>query len=308
MTTTAPETPQPTESVQFFQDDGHRIAADIYGDPATAQGAIIFCHGWGGTKQVVAPTLALEVLNRLPLVALIFDYAGWGESEGHRGRIDPHYQSYDVRAAISYVAARFPHLAHRIGLYGFSFGGSISTYVGALDRRVAAVVSIAAFTDGKRFLREMRPLWEYTEFLKTLESDRRERVISGKSAQVDPDSILRRDPTARAFNEDLKRRFPERVFTLEQLSGDRIMDFEPITYAPRLAGRPVLFIHCENDVIASQQNAFDLAAVCDADVHIVPELGHYDIYAGPGLQDVSLAATGLFRRMLELPVPTLGTS
>jgi hypothetical protein len=28
-----------TEAVEFCQDDGHRLAADLYGDPATATGA-----------------------------------------------------------------------------------------------------------------------------------------------------------------------------------------------------------------------------------------------------------------------------
>jgi uncharacterized protein len=289
------------EAVEFFQDDGYRIAADLYGDPETARGVIIFCHGWGGTKNIVAPTLATEMVNRTGCIALVFDYAGWGESEGHKGRIDPHYQSRDVQSAVSYVAGRFPALASRIGLYGFSFGGAISAYVAAIDSRVAAVVSIAAFTDGTRFMRDMRPLWEYAQFLNSIDVDRRERALTGKSAQVDPDSILRRDPDSSAFNEDLKRRFPERAFTIEQLSAERIMDFDAITFAPRLNGRPSMFIHCENDVLATQDNAFELAAAAGGEARIIPELGHYDIYAGPGLDQVSTAAAELFNRMVGGP-------
>lgn len=288
-----------TEAVEFFQDDGHRIAGDLYGDPDTAAGAVVFCHGWGGTKDVVAPTLAQELVDRTPTVALVFDYAGWGASEGRRGRIDPHYQSRDVRSAVSFIRLRFPRLSRSIGLYGFSFGGAIATYVGAVDRRIAAVVAIAAFTDGARFLRDMRPRWEYVDFLRTLEEDRQERAVSGKSARVDPDSVLRRDPTSRAFNEELKRRHPDRAFMIEQLSADRILDFEPIVFAPRLAGRPSMFIHCENDVIASPDNAFELAAAADGEVRIIPELGHYDIYAGPGLDLVSNAAAELVLRMVR---------
>lgn len=287
------------EAVEFFQDDGLRIAADLYGDPSQARGMIIFCHGWGGTKDIVAPILAQEMVQRTSCIALVFDYSGWGVSEGPRGRLDPHYQVRDVRSAISYMVQRFPDLASRLGLYGFSFGGSVSTYAGAVDPRVRAVVSIAAFTDGLRFMREMRPRWEYVEFLRTLDNDRRERVIAGKSAQVDPDTILRRDPASSAFNEDLKQRFPERAFTLDLVSADRIIDFEPITVAPRLAGRPTMFIHCENDVLASAENAVDLARASGGECRIIPELGHYDIYAGPGLDQVSTAAAELFNRMAE---------
>jgi uncharacterized protein len=286
-----------TEAVEFFQDDGYRIAGDVYGEPATAPGMIIFCHGWGGTKEIVAPVLAGEMVERTGCAALVFDYAGWGASGGPRGRIDPHYQARDVRSAVSYVVARYPRLASRIGLYGFSFGGSISTYVAAVDRRVSALVSIAAFTDGARFLKDMRPRWEYLDFLTTVEQDRRQRAETGKSAQVDPDTILRRDPTSRAFNEDLKRRFPERAFTIDLCSADRILDFEPIMFAPRLASRPAMFIHCELDVIASPDNAVELASVSGGDLRIIAGLGHYDIYAGAGLEQVSAAAAELFARM-----------
>jgi uncharacterized protein len=294
------------EAVQFFQDDGYRIAGDLYGDPAIAPGLIIFCHGWGGTKEIVAPVLATEMVERTGCAALVFDYSGWGMSGGPRSRIDPHYQARDVRSAVSYVAGRFPHLDSRIGLYGFSFGGAISTYVGAVDKRVSAVVSIAAFTDGVRFMKEMRPRWEYVDFLATLEQDRRERAATGKSTQVDPDTILRRDPTSRAFNEELRKRFPERSFTIDLCSADRILDFEPITFAPRLAGRPVMFIHCEHDVIASPDNSVELAKACDGELRIIPGLGHYDIYAGPGLEQVSAAAAEPFRRMVSAAAPEPG--
>jgi pimeloyl-ACP methyl ester carboxylesterase len=296
------------EAVEFFQDDGYRLAADLYGDPGTATGVIIFCHGWGGTKDVIAPSLAKEAIERTGCLALVFDYTGWGASEGPHGRIDPHYQARDVRSAVSYAAQRFPELESRIGLYGFSFGGAISAYAGAVDRRVAAVVSIAAFTDGVRFMKEMRSLWEYAEFMTALELDRRERVLAGKSARVDPDTILRRDPTSRAFNEDLKKRFPERAFTIEMCSADRILDFEPISFAPRLAGRPAMFIHCENDVIASPDNAIELARASGGEARIIPGLGHYDIYAGPGLEQVSDAAADLFGRMIAAAPPKTGTA
>jgi uncharacterized protein len=172
-----------------------------------------------------------------------------------------------------------------------------------MDRRVSAVVSIAAFTDGTRFLKDMRPRWEYVEFLATVEQDRRQRAETGKSAQVDPDTIHRRDPTSRAFNEDLKKRFPERAFTIDLCSADRILDFEPITYAPRLAGRPVMFIHCEHDVIASPDNAVELARASGGELRIIAGLGHYDIYAGPGLEQVSAAAAELFTRMVSVAQP-----
>lgn len=292
------------QAVSFFQDDGYRIAADLYGAADEASGMVIFCHGWAGTKNVTVPALANEVVTRTPFAALVFDYSGWGESEGARGRIDPHHQSLDVRAAVSYVARRHPRLGSRIVLFGFSFGGAVATYAAATDSRVAGVVSIAAFAEGARWLADMRSLHERAEFRRLLDRDRGERVLTGHSARVAPDVITPRDPVALAFSQELLRAFPERAFTLDLATADRIMDFAPIAVAPRLAGRPALFIHCERDVRSDPASAFELAAASDGQVRIIPGLGHYDIYAGRGLDAVSSAAAAFLNHLLVAVDPT----
>jgi pimeloyl-ACP methyl ester carboxylesterase len=281
-------------SVAFFQDDGYRISGDLYLPSGVPRLGVVFCHGWGGTKNIVAPVLAGEVVDRVGAAALVFDYSGWGESEGPRQRLDPWREVRDVHADISYLLAEMPELAGKVGLYGFSFGGAISTYAAATDERVACLVAIASFTDGDRLMREMRAWWEYKEFMARIRKDRLARARSGESELVDPDWILKRDPEAKAFNEQLRKEHPERNFLLDLVSADLICSFNVARVAPMLMGRPALFIHCGEDLLVPPPHSVDLARLSGGESYIVPGLGHYEIYDGEGLALVSsLAASHL---------------
>jgi pimeloyl-ACP methyl ester carboxylesterase len=292
MSSTAPE------SVTFYNDDGDRIAADLY--PGTAQDGVgvVFCHGWGGTKNIVAPTLAAELQSRFPCTALTFDYSGFGQSEGRRGRLDPQREVRDVGAAVSFMLSRFPHMADRIGLYGFSFGGAISTYAASTDDRVAALLAVSGFANGDQLMRDIRPLWQYIEFREKIESDRLARALSGESEIVDPDWILVRDPIAKQFNEDLLKTNPERKFDLDVLSAELICNFDVTAVADRLWGRPSKFVHTERDVLNSPSYSRELATITGGELAILSGFGHYDIYGGDGLGAVSDQAADFFSRSL----------
>jgi len=55
---------------------------------------------------------------------LAFDYRGFGESEGERGRLVPAEQMTDIRNAVTYMQTLGEVDPERIGLWGTSFGGA----------------------------------------------------------------------------------------------------------------------------------------------------------------------------------------
>jgi pimeloyl-ACP methyl ester carboxylesterase len=277
--------------VSYFQDDGYEISADLYANSDNPTFGVVFCHGWGGTKNIVAPVLAGEIVKRTGAAALVFDYSGWGQSEGPRGRLDPWREVRDIRASVSFMLTEMPELAGHIGIYGFSFGGAIATYAAATDDRVNSLVAIASFLDGDSWMQDLRPWWQYKQFAAKITSDRLQRARSGKSEEVDPDWILPRDPEAKAFNEDLRSHYPERNFMLDIVSAELICSFNVAHVAPRLAGRPSLFIHCAEDLLNPPRYSLELARLAGGEAYIVPDLGHYDIYAGAGLDVVSSLAS-----------------
>ncbi len=278
-----------SETVHFYQDDGFKLEGDLLVKPGTTPKlAIIFCNGWGGTRNLGTnpATFATGFADRVDAVTLNFDYSGWGGSEGPRNRLDPFREAADVRCAVSYMKQRFPELAGNIVLFGISFGGGIVPVAGGTDPRVAGVVALSGYASGERFLRDQRAHWQWIEFGERLERDRLQRVVSGKSELVDPDEIMVRDPEASAYNQKLLAEFPTRRFKLDLVSAERIRDFDVAGPAAGLRGRPSVFIHAERDLLIPWQSNAATAESAGGKFVLLPAIGHYDVYAGKPLVDV----------------------
>mgnify|MGYP003345023937 FL=1 len=88
-----------------------------------------------------------KALARIGCVVLRFNFRGVGLSAGSwdngRGEMD------DYRAAVDYMAARYPGLD--IWAAGFSFGSYIATTVGSDDDRICALIAIAPPVDKYEF-------------------------------------------------------------------------------------------------------------------------------------------------------------
>lgn len=276
----------PSETIHFYQDDGYRLEGDLLLRAGIApRVAIVFCTGSGGTRAGSAngATFATGIADRVDAVTLNFDYSGWGASEGPRHRLDPFREAGDVRCAVSYMRHRYPELQDRIVLFGISFGGGIVAVAGGCDPRVAAVIALSGYASGERFLHDGRPHWQWVEFLERLERDRLTRVLSGQSELVDPDEIIVRDPQARANNQMMLQRYPERRFQLDLISAERILDFDVAGPAAGLRGRPSLFMHADRDLLIPWQSNAATAEAAGGRFVLLPDSGHYDVYAGDPL-------------------------
>jgi alpha-beta hydrolase superfamily lysophospholipase len=74
-------------NINFFS-EGSKIAAHLYlpSSISTPLPAIILCHGFAGVKELLLPAFA-HYFSENGYAALCFDYRGFGESEGERGRL-----------------------------------------------------------------------------------------------------------------------------------------------------------------------------------------------------------------------------
>lgn len=155
-------TPIHVEPVEVWS-EGTRMAADVY-RPAGAGPfpAVLLCHGWGGTKVRLAPYARLFAQHGL--LALAFDYRGWGESEGRlisvpgtpratqagqqtltvhvlREVVDPVDQICDIRNALAYLRAVEGVDQNRIGIWGSSYGGGHAVSVASNNPYLKACVA-----------------------------------------------------------------------------------------------------------------------------------------------------------------------
>lgn len=127
------------ENVSFAAADG----IELHGWLVAAEdqrGAALLCHGNGGN---ISHRLDLiEMLTRVGLAVLAFDYRGYGLSQGSP---DEEGTYLDVEAAWDQLVRTRRTPAERVVVYGRSLGGAICSRVAA-DHTPGALVLDSAFT------------------------------------------------------------------------------------------------------------------------------------------------------------------
>jgi len=243
--------------------------------------AVVFCLGFTYVKDLLVPDMARRFSER-GYAALVFDYHGFGKSEGPRGRLLPMEQVTDIRAAVTFLSQRPEVDGGHIGLVGISLGGSHALYAAAIDQRVQAAAAIAPIGDGRRWLRGTRRHWEWMEFLQKVEADRTARVIHGREEQIDAWEIVSPDPASSSFLDSLYREFPELKCRLFLESAEALFDYCAENVVEQIAPRPVLIVHGQDDMLVPVEESRCLFAKCaePRELIVVSDMDHFN-WANP---------------------------
>jgi alpha-beta hydrolase superfamily lysophospholipase len=248
----APPWPR-SEPVRFWS-DGFALAGELFlpGEVTAPVPGIVLCTGIQGIKELGMPLLA-QALCEHGYAALTFDYRGFGASEGPRGRLLPVEQVRDARAALSYLESHPAVDPRRLAVLGLSMGGAHALTVAAYDERVRACVAIAPVTNGRRWLRSLRPEWEWRSFLEELARDRRERVRKDTPRRVPLSTVMLPDPETQITLRELAKRFPELAVDPDVTfdSAEALLEYAPEREVDRIAPRAVLFVHGQQDVLVA---------------------------------------------------------
>lgn len=143
--------PDGPRDVEFASSDGVRLHAWFL-DPPGAVATFLHCHGNAGNL-----THRWGILVRLAAAGVrtfIFDYRGYGRSEGKPGE-EGLYR--DALAAYDTLAAQPGVAPERIFLYGESLGGAVATQL-ALERPCAGLILQSTFLSLAAIGRETFPL------------------------------------------------------------------------------------------------------------------------------------------------------
>jgi pimeloyl-ACP methyl ester carboxylesterase len=141
----------PFEDRQFESKDGTALHG-WWVPRKDAKAAILFCHGNGGNITNYAPAIA-RLGKNLGVSVLIFDYRGYGKSEG-----SPSEQGLyeDAEAAFAELTGPLGVAPDRVIIYGHSLGTAVATEL-AMRRRAAGLVLEAPFTSMTEMIRRAVP-------------------------------------------------------------------------------------------------------------------------------------------------------
>lgn len=238
--------------------------------------------GWLGLRGARLYHPYHEGLLAAGFAVLVFDYRGFGDSEGDASYLDPMAQVEDYRSAVTYLSGRPDIDADRIGVFGSGgTGGGNAIYAGGLDPRVKAIVSQVPVADGRDWLHRMRREYEWLEFLEQIRQDRLRHATTGESEMVPPrDGIM--VPTPERRTTTVKSDVDDKVPSLVQLaSAEAIFAYRPIDVIDRIAPRAVMLIAVENDATTPEDHAYALFERARGPKRLVVQTGttHYAAYA-----------------------------
>jgi pimeloyl-ACP methyl ester carboxylesterase len=294
----------PVQKVSFFS-DGVRLDGILYTPEGLEVGerraAVVLLAGYTYLKSFVLPEIA-RALNVAGYVALVFDYRGFGDSDGPRWRLLPAEQVADARAALTFLSEQPQVDAARLALVGVSLGGSNAIAAAAADARVGALATIASPGNGERWLRGLRRYWEWDEFQARLAADRSRRVRSGEGERVHPLEIVLPDPESESFFERVYGEFPQMKCELTLDTAEALIDFRPEDLLGRVAPRPLLLVHGLADRLVPPAEAREMfeRAASPRRLELLPGLGHFDwvMPNSPGFRQVTERVTRFLQDVL----------
>ena len=127
------------EPVTLQTEDGIKLSAWFV--PAQpARGAVLFCHG--NAVNISHLLDSIEIFHRLRLSTLVFDYRGYGQSEGAPSE-EGTYR--DAEAAWRYLVEQRGIAPNQIVISGRSLGGSVAAWLGNRHPSAALIIE-SSFT------------------------------------------------------------------------------------------------------------------------------------------------------------------
>ncbi|KAK4902105.1 hypothetical protein LTR27_001007 [Elasticomyces elasticus] len=255
---------------------------------------LVMAHGWSAVKEMDLDAFAEHFTSQLAITCLVYDNRAFGASDAApnepRYEIVPSLQQADYSDAITYAQSLDEVDPERIGIWGSSYSGGHVLFVGAVDRRVKAVLSQVPLTNGwENFHRLIRP--DIVPTMNKMFADDRQARAQGKVAGVIP--VVDADPMKPSAlpTPDSYTFFAE----WEQKSGwknectirsvELLRANDPSHMISRISPTPLLMTVAENDVLTPTDisiEAFSRAREPKT-LHIIPG-GHFDGYTGSNFE------------------------
>jgi fermentation-respiration switch protein FrsA (DUF1100 family) len=181
----------------FFWPDDHDIT--------TPGPMVIACSGFTGLRHI-HPARFARYLTTHHLPCFGFDYRGFADSEGPRGRVVLEEQVRDIIHAAAYVSGDTRVDATRLILLGWGMGGGLVLDAARQLPGVIGVIAINGFYDGRRVQRIHRGEDGYRAFCARVAEERRQRARTGEATESDPFDVYPLDPESRAYVDRVLRK------------------------------------------------------------------------------------------------------
>ena len=267
--------------------------------------AIVMAHGFSLVKEAYLDKYA-EIFCQGGFAVLVFDYRNFGESDSYLPQhLEPYEQIKDYRNAISWLSTLPEIDENNIGIWGTSYSGGHVLHIGAVDKRVKAVVAQVPTINGRKGAERKMGHEKFEQFLKNLTNYRTERYITGErkmhpvvsedgvAAQPHPDAYKWFTETAKTVAPSWKNEI-----TLESM--EHYVEYNPASFIEFISPTPLMMIAAMDDGITPPDliiEAFEEQAKEPKKLLKLPR-GHFDVYNGPTFEQASKESLKWFQQHL----------
>lgn len=143
----------------YFPSGDHQLHGWWF-EKTSATGTVVFFHGNAGNISHRQSTI--ELILSLPVNLFIFDYSGYGKSQGQASE-KAIYR--DAHAAWTFVTGTKQVPADQVYLWGRSLGGSAAVHL-ALDKPIRGLIMESTFTNAAAMANRLLPLLSRTLLLR----------------------------------------------------------------------------------------------------------------------------------------------
>ncbi|EGM3815389.1 alpha/beta hydrolase, partial [Escherichia coli] len=251
-----------------------------------------------GIRNVLLPCFA-NAFTEAGFATITFDYRGFGESDGERGRLVPAMQTEDIISVINWAEKQECIDNQRIGLWGTSLGGGHVFSAAAQDQRVKCIVSQLAFADGDVLVTGEMNESERASFLSTLNKMAEKKKNTGKEMFVGVTRVLS-DDESKVFFEKIKARHPEMDIKIPFLTVMETLQYKPAESAASVQCPVLVVIAGQDSVNPPEQGRalYDAVASGTKELYEEADACHYDIYEGAFFERVVAVQTQWFKQYL----------
>jgi fermentation-respiration switch protein FrsA (DUF1100 family) len=302
-----------------FTSDGISLAGHLYRPPGAAPTdrtpALVMCGPFSSVKEQTLPHYA-ERLASAGYTVLTFDSRGFGDSEAAPGRprwhYDPNEIVQDYCNAVSYVLTRPDVDPVRVGVVGVCMGGGYAVSVGARDKRVKAVASVAGgYNIGGTFQRFLGVEGFAAYYRRINDLVQREyetgdvqyvpTIAHGLSAEV-PVAAMPNDEAYSYYDRTHRDDAPTWSEKLTAASFGPYFLYNAVVHAPLVAPTPLLVVHGTRDLFLLPeyaQAAYD-AALGPKQLVWIETHNHIELYdQDPYVSQAVAALAGFLDRHLS---------
>lgn len=267
-----------------FSSHGKKLVGTLYLPEQHKEGGklpgVVVTGAWTTVKEQMPSTYAKQLANR-GYAALVFDFRGWGESEGEIKYLeDPVRKTEDIHAAVNFLITRPEVDTARVGGLGICASAGYMSDVAASNKHIRSLALVAPWLHDARIVDAVYGGKEGVGKLVAASKDAKKSespVYLEAASMTNEKALMYKAPYYTEKNRGL---IPEYDNQFNVASWEGWLRYDALKTADGFK-KPVLLVHSESAAIPQGAKAYAKRVGEHAKLVMLDDVTQFDFYDKP---------------------------